>query len=326
MTMKHAEIFRYADVVITQCAAVQKGEQVLVVSDTFADQSISQALVGAALARGAEANLIVYPARKQSPHEPPQAVVEAMKASDVVFLYTGSSLTHSRARRAAQEAGARVIVMAGVDEDVFLRTVAVDLKSVADLTQRVSDCIGAARQARLTSTLGTDLTMELGHPIVIIDGLCHNRAEIDFIPFGTMVTVPRVRSANGTVVVDGSIGALGVLSAPVTLTIEASRLIDIQGGKDASRLRNLLATADDPNVYNCPAEWGVGTNPGARLIGVEPTFEGERIFGWAHIALGNNDVFPGGETHAKLHLDAIISEPVLELDRRVIMADGQFKL
>lgn len=326
MTMKQAEIFRYADVVISQCAAVKKGEQVLVVSDTLADPSIAQALIGAALARGAEANVIVYPARKQSPHEPPRAVVEAMRASDVVFLYTVSSLTHSRARRQAQEAGARVIVMAGVDEAVFLRTVAVDLENVADLTRQVSGAIGAARQARLTSALGTDLTMELGHPVVVIDGLCHDRAEIDFIPFGTMVTVPRAGSANGRVVVDGSIGALGVLSAPVTLTIEGSRLIDIQGGQDASRLRRLLATADDPNVYNCPAEWGVGTNPGARLIGVEPTFEGERIYGWGHIAMGNNDVFPGGETHAKLHLDAIISEPVLELDQRVVMAGGQFKL
>jgi len=324
--MKNAEIFRYAQLIVNQCAGIKAGEQVLVVSDTLADQSITHAIVGAALACGAEASAIVYAARKQSPHEPPPAVVEAMKASDVVFLYTGASLTHSRARRAAQQAGARVMVMAGVNEDVFLRTVPVDLARVADLTARLAKRIEAAQEGRIKTALGTDLTMRLGNSVVIIDGLCLNRAEIDFVPFGCLVNVPQAASAHGTIVVDGSVGSLGIVSAPITLTIKAGRIVDIQGGKDANRLRNLLASANDPNVYNCPAEWGVGTNPGARLIGVEPTFEGERVYGWTHVALGNNDVFPGGSVRAPLHLDAIITDPVIELDQQVILADGEYKL
>lgn len=324
--MKNAEIFRYAEVIVAKCAGVKPGEQVLVVSDTLADQSVTQALVGAALANGAEASAIVYPARKVSPHEPPSAVIEAMKASDVVFLYTGASLTHSRARRAAQQAGARVMVMAGVNEEVFLRTVAVDLQRVADLTAQLAARIGEAKQARIQTALGTDLTMQLGNPVVVIDGFCLNKSEIDFVPFGCLVNVPQAGSANGRVVVDGSVGSLGVVSAPITITIESTRIVDVQGGKDANRLRNLLASAQDPNVYNCPAEWGVGTNPGARLIGVEPTFEGERIYGWTHVALGNNDVFPGGTVRAPLHLDAIITDPTIELDGQVIVANSEYKL
>lgn len=324
--MKNAEIFRYAQVVISNCAGVKPGEQVLVVSDTLADPSITEALVGAALAVGAEASAIVYPARKQSPHEPPSAVVEAMKASDVVFLYTGASLTHSRARRAAQQAGARVMVMAGVNEQVFLRTVPVDLERVAQLTAQLADKVTVARQARITTALGTDLTMQLGNPVVVIDGHCLEKGELDFIPFGCLVNVPQSGSAHGTVVVDGSVGSLGVVSAPITITIQEGRITEIQGGKDANRLRSLLASANDPNVYTCPAEWGIGTNPGARLIGVEPTFEGERVYGWTHVALGNNDVFPGGTVRASLHLDAIITDPMIELDRQVILADGQYQV
>lgn len=324
--MKNTEIFRYAVVIVDKCAGIMAGEQVLVVSDTLADQSITQALVGAALAAGAEASAIIYAARKQSPHEPPPAVVEAMKASDVVFLYTGASLTHSQARRAAQQAGARVIVMAGVNEDVFLRTVPVNLERVAELTAQLAGRIEAAHQGRIKTALGTDLTMQLGNRVVVIDGLCLNRAEIDFVPFGCLVNVPLADSANGTVVVDGSVGSLGIVSAPITLTIEASRIVDIQGGKDANRLRSLLASVNDPNVYLCPAEWGIGTNPGARLIGVEPTFEGERVYGWTHVAMGNNDVFPGGSVRAALHLDAIITDPIIELDGQVILADGEYKI
>jgi len=324
--MKIAELFRCADLAVGRCAAVRPGEQVLVVTDTLTDVAVTEALVGAALARGAEASAIVYPARPQSPHEPPAPVVAAMQHSDVVFLYTGSSLTHSKARRAAQAAGARVMVMAGVTEAVFLRTMAVDLDQLVALTRRLADRVGQARQARLRTALGTDLTMALGHPVIVIDGLCHERTEIDFIPYGMVVNVPQAGSAQGRVVVDGSIGSLGVLAAPVTLTIVDGRIAGMEGGADAARLRQQLEAVGDPNVYNCPAEWGLGTNPGARLLGAEPTFEGERIFGWAHVALGNNDVFPGGQTRAPLHLDAIITDPVVELDGQVVLAESRFRL
>jgi leucyl aminopeptidase (aminopeptidase T) len=309
---------------VAECAKIKPGEQVLIVTDTLTDERITEALLGASLSHNAVAQVIIYPAQSISPHEPPAGVVAAMQASDVVFLYTGSSLTHSRARRAAQQTGARIIVMAGVNEQVFLRTLAVDLEAVAQLTHRIAGRIQSARQARLTSPLGTDLTMNLGNPVVVIDGRCHERAEIDFIPFGCLVNVPHEGSANGQVVVDGSIGALGVLSAPVTLKIEAGRIVNVEGGRDAARLRQLLAASNDPNVYTCPAEWGVGTNPGARLLGIEPTFEGERVHGWAHVALGNNDVFPGGTIRAGLHLDAILTNPMLALDNEVVLSDGQF--
>jgi leucyl aminopeptidase (aminopeptidase T) len=213
-----------------------------------------------------------------------------------------------------------------VNEDVFLRTVSVELEKVTELTRRVADRIGMSKEARITTELGTGLRMQLGHPVLVIDGLCPERAENDLIPFGCLVNVPQSGTANGQVVVDGSVGTPGIVTAPITLSIESNRVVDIQGGQDAGRLRKLLAAANDPNVYNCPAEWGVGTNPGARLIGSEPTFEGERVYGWTHVALGNNDVFPGGEIRALLHLDAIITNPVIELDQHGIVQDGEFNL
>lgn len=123
--MKMVEVQPCARVAVERCAGVRAGERVLV-TDAMRDQSVAQALMGAALAANAEAVLTVIPTRRLTPQEPPASVAAAMQATDVVFLYTTYSLTHSSARVRAQQAGARVISMPGVTEDGFLRTLSVD--------------------------------------------------------------------------------------------------------------------------------------------------------------------------------------------------------
>ena len=97
------------------------------------------------------------------------------------------------------------------------------------------------------------------------------------------------------------------------MTFADGRLTQIQGGTDAARLKQLLALLDDDNAYKFAA-WGIGTNPGAALVGEDPSFEGERVFGWTHVSTGSNATFPGGTVQAKIHLDGLISQPTIHLD------------
>ena len=133
--MKQVELQPCARMAIETCAGVHAGERVLIVTDTIRDQTVAEALVGAALAAGAQPVLAVFPARRLSPQEPPDAVLAAMQATDVVFLYTTFSLSHSQARVKAQETGARIISMPGVTEDGFVRTMAVDIGRLAGAHQ-----------------------------------------------------------------------------------------------------------------------------------------------------------------------------------------------
>jgi leucyl aminopeptidase (aminopeptidase T) len=304
---------------------VKPGEQVLIVADTLADPGVSDAMLGAARAAGAEAMLMVFPARPRGGMEPPPAVAAAMAQADAVFLHTTAWLTHSQARIAAQQAGARVITMPGVSGDTFLRTMSADMAKLADLTQRLGELINRAKVARITSPLGTDLTLELAHPTLVCDGLCHEPSELDTLPAGLALSVPREGGVQGRAVIDGSVTSIGRLAAPLTMIFEAGRAVQIEGGPEADRLAQLLAQFNDPAVYNFAA-WGMGTNPGARLLGDEPSFEGERIYGWAHVSLGSNAALPGGTVRAPIHLDAIIAFPVVELDGRVVMSKGAFHL
>ncbi|HSB73532.1 MAG TPA: hypothetical protein VLT62_29755 [Candidatus Methylomirabilis sp.] len=322
--MKAVEVQRCARVAVERCAGVRASERVLVVTDTLRDQGVAQALMGAAMAAGAEAVLTVIPTRRLTPQEPPASVAAAMRATDVVFLYTTYSLTHSSARVQAQQAGARVISMPGVTEDGFLRTLSVDMDRLASLTNRLADRVADARTARVTTPLGTDLRYELAHPVTTLDGVVAKSGDLDTFPPGLFLSVPREGGVSGKAVVDGAITQIGRLSSPVSLTFADGRLAKIEGGGEAGRLTQLLASLEDDNSYRFAA-WGIGTNPGAALVGEDPSFEGERVFGWTHVSTGSNAAFPGGTVRAKIHLDGIISRPTISLDDVPILLDGGFQ-
>lgn len=189
--MKSVEVQRCARVAVERCARVKAGERVLVVADTMREQSVAQALMGAAMAAGADAVLSVIPTRRLTPQEPPASVAAAMQASDVVFLHTTYSLTHSSARVQAQKAGARVISMPGVTEDGFLRTLSVDMDRLVALTNSLARRVARARTVRVTTLLGTDMRYDLGHPVTVLDGVVEQPGDLDTFPPGLFLSVPQ---------------------------------------------------------------------------------------------------------------------------------------
>ena len=321
--MKSAELQRCARVAIEFCGHVRSGERVLIVTDTMRDPSVAEALMGAALAAGAEPVLTIMPTRRSTPQEPPGAVSAAMTQADIAYLYTTYSLTHSAARVEAQKAGTRIVTMPGVTEDGFLRTLSVDMDRLVRLTNGLSARVLRARAARVSTTLGTDMRYELEHPLAIMDGVANKPGDLDAFPPGLFLSVPTMKKASGVAVVDGSITQIGRVSTPVTMRFEESRLVSIEGGNEATRLSVLLASLDDPNAYEFAA-WGIGTNPGAALIGEDPSFEGERVYGWTHVSTGSSAALPGGTVKSKIHLDGIISSPTIYLDEELILDKGKF--
>jgi leucyl aminopeptidase (aminopeptidase T) len=321
--MATTELTRAARTAVEVCLGVRAGEEVVVVADTLRPRSVPDALVAAATEAGADAVLAVFRAREQSPSEPPPSIAEAMCRANATILYTTASLSHSQARIRAQQQGTRVISAPGLSEEGFLRTLSVDVPRLADLTARLAEAVARSRAVHLRTRAGTDIEMQLAHPVTIADGLCHADGDLDFFPPGLILSVPVTGSLNGTAVVDGSITHIGRLTRPVTLEFQHGRATAIRGGAEAGRLRRMLDALDDPNVYEFAA-WGIGTNPNAALIGDDPSFEGERVYGWAHLSTGSNAAFPGGTVRAKLHLDLILTDPIVEVDGRIILEQRTF--
>ena len=98
--------------ILTNCMNVKQGENVLIVTDDE-KYAIGQALYQAAKLLKAEAMLMTMTAREVSGQEPPAVVAAAMKAADVVICPMKTSITHTRAKIEAAEAGARIATMPG---------------------------------------------------------------------------------------------------------------------------------------------------------------------------------------------------------------------
>jgi leucyl aminopeptidase (aminopeptidase T) len=118
--------------------------------------------------------------------------------------------------------------------------------------------------------------------------------------------------------VDGAVAGVGLPAAPIVMMVEDGRIVSIEGGADAEKLRGLLESADE-NAFRI-AELGIGTNPSAKLMG-HPLVD-EKVLGTVHIGLGNN-LFMGGAQDSATHLDVIMLQPQLLLDTEVVLDGGK---
>ncbi len=339
---------------------VQPGENVLVVTDTLMPTSITEALLAAAGASGAEATAIVMTTRQRAEEqpegkeqptlEPLPSVAAAMERSDVIFSLAQPVLNNTRAELAALDKGARVLRMllwdfyqhptrtslvgAAEVEASFIRANSVDIPAMGELTRQACRHMARSRSARMFSEAGTDLRIELDdlsevldmefhclpgpNPIQCLDGQAREPGTWDESAGG--ITAAVCTNAEGVVVVDHSIWPIGLVHEPITLRVEDRRVTAIEGGAEARRLEAYLASFDDPNVYHCPAEWGIGTH--GCCIDSGNFLEHEKMLGNFHAALGD-DIRFGGEVYAPVHLDAVFLRGSLELDGELVAENGK---
>lgn len=308
---------RAVTTVIRDCLGLQPAEEVLVVCNPSTEQ-LGALLRIHAQGEGGEATLAVISERDSAAAEPPRAVAAAMLAVDVVIAPTVQSLSHTEARRAASEGGVRVASMPGVTEEMLARVMSADMKELRKRGNVLGRALGMGAEARITSPQGSDLRLGLGDRTAIVDaGALSKRAAFGNLPCGEAFIAPVEGTAEGTLVVDGSIAVIGKLETPVELTVEGGHLVDATGGEGA-RLMELLTEhgRDGTNV----AELGIGTNEEATLTG--NILEDEKILGTAHVAFGASAAI-GGKVQVPVHLDCVVLEPTVEVDGATLVEAGE---
>jgi leucyl aminopeptidase (aminopeptidase T) len=179
----------------------------------------------------------------------------------------------------------------------------------------VAAALDSAREA-LVVTGSHRLRMSVeGRNAVASTGVHREPGSSGNLPSGEAFLAPVEGTSEGELLVDGSIAGVGRLSESVLLKISEGMLASASG-QEGERLLDLL---DGFPKGRSVAELGVGTNDRARLTGV--TLEDEKIYGTNHIAFGSNDTF-GGTVAAGVHLDAVVLEPELYLDDRLVVGQG----
>jgi leucyl aminopeptidase (aminopeptidase T) len=315
-----AELDRAVKTVVRHCMGIEPGEDVLVVCNPVTEE-IGALMRIEAQGDGADATLAVISERDSAAAEPPRAVAAAMAAADVVLAATIQSLSHTAARKAASDAGVRVGSLPGVTEEMLSRLMTGDLEEIRRRGWAVVTALNRGSEARITCRHGSDLRLGLEGRLGIVDaGELGNRGAFGNLPCGEGFIAPVEGTAEGTLIVDGSIAEVGLLETPVALTVREGHVVEATG-EDGARLLELLTIhgEDGANV----AELGIGTNEEAILTG--NILEDEKILGTCHVAFGASAAI-GGTVQVPVHLDCVVLEPKVEIDGETIVSGGDLLL
>jgi leucyl aminopeptidase (aminopeptidase T) len=334
-----SDLERAVETVVGPCLGVAAGEEVVIVADPTTER-IAAAL-GAATARlGAEPVLCLMEPRSVDGEEPPAAVAAALAAASVFIAPTARSLSHTRARKAASERGARGATLPGVTEDMLARLMACDFELMAARSAAVAELLTAASEAHVTCPRGTDLHLDLtGRTGIADDGRMTEPGAFGNLPCGEGFVAPLGGEGVAYVV---SLATLGKPEAPLRLDIAGGRLaspagewgalLDAAGASDAEGRGEASAGDEASGRGREPAgrgrgrnlaELGVGTNERATLTG--NILEDEKILGTVHIAFGASAGI-GGTVAVPVHLDALIEAPTLDVGGARVLEDGRFVL
>jgi leucyl aminopeptidase (aminopeptidase T) len=180
---------------------------------------------------------------------------------------------------------------------------------------------------RVTSSKGSDFTVTIkDRPPLALVPIKERGIMMGPLPLWAEVAYAAVEDqTEGTMVVDGvmlGIGLPGQVNEPITWTIEGGKAVNIEGGDDAKRLREVIEGVENATVIG---EFAFGVSDKAPFG--TPSEKGR--VGTVHCALGDNhSAYPGGQNVCRLHLDGVVLDASLQVvdDGRYIIKDGQWAL
>ena len=140
---------------------------------------------------------------------------------------------------------------------------------------------------------------------------------------GFIAWAPDLESVNGTLVFDGSVvPPCGKLEEPIRCTIEAGKIVKIEGGAQARQLETYLKGLNHPQMLRL-AHSSFGFHPGAKLTG--DIVEDERVWGCTEWGIGQVDahLIPPDGIPAPSHTDGQSLNSTVTLDGRPFTENGE---
>lgn len=313
-------------------ANVQPGEEVMIVTDTNMDPLIWQAVMSVVRSRGADPTLMMYTPRAHHTAEPTNAVAHALKGSQICVYLTTTALAHSEFSEHRGNAGVLLMEEATVEilTSPGCQLVEADLQRILASERWVRGFWMEGGRVHVTTPAGTDLRAELvpgeARSAKVRQGILVPEGEkrgVGTWPFGECRTTPLEGTGEGRIVWDLCGHAPpGRYGQPVALTVEAGRVVEIEGGREADDVRRYLETHGDENSNAAPAEISVGLNHKGVILGA--VRNDKKTLGTAHIAIGRSDI--GGTLVSATHFDGLMARPTISVNGKTFIKDGVLQL
>jgi leucyl aminopeptidase (aminopeptidase T) len=306
---------RAARKAITQCLKLKPTDSFLLVTDK-AKLEIAEAL--AAWARRSRAETTVYLlAEALRPVVEPTGLFREMARRATAMAYVLESRLEEKPFRsfmisAARRRG-RILMMPGLTREMMERLVNLDYTKMIAFTRRVACVLQDAVEVEVENPDGTQLAFSLkGRTWNLSLGDISRRGSHGNLPAGECYTAPVEETFSGRLalrLIDDKVGR-GVMD------FKQGRLVH-WSGKGVGEVVRLIGSDRSGLVIG---EFGIGTNPGARLC--PNMLEAEKALGTVHFAIG--DSYGLGRNRSRHHYDALVVKPTIRIKGRLIARRGKF--
>ena len=329
------DVRKDAELVVDVCMSVEKDDVVTIITD---DDHEDQARVVAEVCVDRGAWPVIMNNQTQVrrgladthfPMAPPRNLHQAMVSSDEIIIITNLEWANRFAHvSAVKESCANNAKIASVEPG--MGSWGLTEEALHRAQQRAWDGMAAlegVEKVRVTAAKGTDFTVTIkDRPALEVTSIKKRGQMMGPLPLWAEVAFAAVEDkTEGTMVVDGvmlGIGLPGQVKEPITWTIENGKAVTIEGGEEASRLRDVVEGVENATVIG---EFAFGVSEVAPFG--TPSEKGR--VGTVHCALGDNhNAYPGGQNVCSLHLDGVVLEASMQIvdNGRWILKDGQWVL
>lgn len=319
---------------------IGKGTRIAIISETQSRPVLVHLCELAAYDLGAESFHVQMPTPAQTAPVPVKstgtswaiagnrAVVEALRLVEVVVDCTVEGLIHAPEWPEIEEKGARLLVITNEHPEILERT-----EPKAEDARRVEigiQMLREAREMRVTSAAGTDLTVDLTDaPCGGTPGFGTHPGAVAHWPGGLCLAFPGKGAVNGRIVMgvgDMNLTFKTFLTSRIDCRIESDFVTKIDGdGIDALHFREYMEAWDDRNAYGI-SHVGWGVNTGAKWVSAAmydkrdmQAVEFRAIAGSFLWSTGANQ-YAGRYTLG--HFDLPMRNCTIALDGRVVVKDG----
>lgn len=305
-----------AETVVKQCLNVSEGEKVVVVNDGN-DQDLINVLLEVVSEITDEHELLGYETPENHGEEPPERVAEALRNADVFIAPTQKSISHTEARREANEKGARGVTMPSINKEVWKSSLTADYEEIKSISEKAAELLRKHDEVFIETDSGTELTVEIPGEVEEDTGIVHESGEFSNLPAGEAYS--GIMEAEGQLVIDhDSQTKDGCEGAVVEISGEKVKSVRNAGEHMSETFENV------ENARNM-AEFGFGTNPEATLIG--NVLQDEKVLGTVHIAFGDNRFcFPDNHPRSKgseIHWDFVCENPTVYFGDEKVLDEGE---
>jgi leucyl aminopeptidase (aminopeptidase T) len=311
------KLYKAAERAVCQSLKIKKGENFLLVTDKQ-KMDIAEATAYWAKKQDAETTTYLMTETLRPITGPTEMFKDMITKADVVLYMLDARIEEKPFRGFMVKEGtnnSRICMMPGITVDMMERLVNIDFTEMSSFTKKVIQAMEDAEDVIIENPEGTHMECSVkGRKWKPDIGDISQTGSHGNLPAGECFTAPVEESFSGRLV----IGLIDDKLGRGEMIFKKGKLTDYSG----RGIEEIVANIGNDETGKIVGEFGIGTNPGAKIC--PNMLEAEKAFGTAHFAIG--DSYGLGANSSPHHYDALVDKVTIKAKGVTIVQDGRFLL